>query len=150
MVYSRTWIDYDGESTTFRARTAALTAANYDAQLTLQSALNTAMAGITRGHVTKTAWGNEITAGATPDDPLSQRENKWLIRYHDAVTDDAISPMELGCADLTVLDPNNRGYAEMGDGDVVDAFVTAFEAYVLSPLGNAVVVDSLQFVGRNT
>lgn len=150
MPYLRTMLDYDGESTRFRVKSATLTAANFDAEVAKNVALGVGIVGITRGHVIKIAYGNEILSPATPDDPLSQRENKWLIRFHDAVTDEPQSPIELGTADLTVLDPNNRGYAEMGDAGPVDAFVAAFEDYVLSADGNAVVVDSLQFVGRNT
>lgn len=150
MPYVRTMWDYDGEATTFRVKSTPLTAANFDAQVALNVALGAAITGITRGHLRKIAYGNEITSVATPDDPLSQRENKWVIRFHDATTDEPQSPIELGTADLTVLDPNNRGYAEMGDSGPVDAFVAAFEAYVISEAGNAVVVDSLQFVGRNT
>jgi len=150
MPYTRTMKDYDGEPTTFRVRTLALTAANFDAQVALNVALGTAIVGITRGHVQKIVYSNEIISPTVPDDPLSQRENKWLIRYHDAVTSEDLGPLELGTADLTVLDPNNRGYAEMGDAGPVDAFVSAFEAYVVSPDDNAVVVDSIQFVGRNT
>jgi hypothetical protein len=150
MPYLRTMIDYDRESTTFRVKTTPLTATNFDAQVALNVALGAAIAGITRGHQVKISYGNEITTVQTPDDPLSQRENKWLIRFHDATTDAVQTPIELGTADLTLLDPNNRGFAEMGDSGPVDAFVDAFEAYVLSAAGNAVVVDSIEFVGRNT
>lgn len=150
MPYVRTMQDYDGESTTFRVNTAALTAANFDAQVALNVALGVGIVGITRGHLQKIVYSNEIISPSVPDDPLSQRENKWLIRFHDAVTEEKQSPIELGTADLTVLDPNNRGYAQMGDAGAVDAFVDAFEAYVLSKDGNAVVIDSIQFVGRNS
>jgi len=148
-IYTRTMIDYDSEATTFRVRATQLTAANFDAQVALNVALGAAIVGITRGHVTKIAYANEVVTQPTPDDPLSQRENKWLIRYHDASTGDKYT-CELGTADLSVLDPNNRGFAQMGDADVVDAFVDAFEAYVVSADDNAVEIDSIQFVGRNT
>lgn len=150
MPYVRSMKDYDGETTTFRVNTADLTAANFDAQVALNVALGVGIVGITRGHLQKISYGNEIVSPAVPDDPLSQRENKWLIRFHDVVNNVAQSPIELGTADLTMLDPNNRGYAHIGDGGAVDAFVDAFEAYVLSKDGNAVAIDSIQFVGRNS
>jgi hypothetical protein len=149
MPYTRSMTDYDAETTVFRVNSAALTAANFDAEVALNVALGVAIAGITLGTLQKIAYGNEILSPGVCDEPLAQRENKWLIRYHDTSTGDPYT-VELGTADLTVLDPNNRGYAEIGDAGPVDAFVTAFEGYVLSPAGNAVEIDSIQFVGRNT
>lgn len=149
MPYSRSMTDYDAETTVFRVNTTPISAANFDAQLALQVALGNAINGITLGTLQKIVYGNEITSPGVCNDPLAQRENKWLIRYRDDVTGEPYR-LELGTADLTKLDPNNRGFAQMGDGAEVDAFVTAFEAYALSPEGNAVTVTSIQFVGRNT
>lgn len=149
MPYIRSMLDYDNETTTFRVTTAQLTAANIDNQIVLNTALGVAIVGITRGAVSKIVYSNEIATPNVCDDPLAQRENKWLIRYHDAVNNKKYR-VELGTADLTVLDPNNRGYAHIGDAGPVDAFVAAFEDYVLSDDGNAVEIDSIQFVGRNT
>lgn len=150
MPYIRTMRDYDGEPTTFKVKTVPLSAANFDAEVAKNVALGVAIVGITRGHLQRIVYSNEISSPSVPDDPLSQRENKWLIRFHDTVTEEAQSPIELGTADLTVLDPNNRGYAEMGDAGAVDAFVTAFEDMVVSADGNPVEIDSIQFVGRNS
>jgi len=149
MPYTRTMTDYDAESTVFRVNSTPLSAANFDAQVALNVALGAAIAGMTLGTLQRIAYGNEILSPGVNDEPLAQRENKWLIRYHDTTTGDNYT-VELGTADLTLLDPNNRGYAEIGDAGAVDAFVTAFEGYVLSPAGNAVAIDSIQFVGRNT
>ena len=144
-----TYHDYDAEpSTVSFPYGVAMTAANFDAQVVLQVALADAIAGITRGTKVRTVYGNVIPTMAVSTDPLAQRENKWLVRYHD-VTTGAGHTYELPCADLTFLDPNARGQAEMGDAAEVDAFVTAFEDYVLSPDGNAVLVDQIVFVGRN-
>ena len=147
-VYVRSMTDYDGENTTFRVNATTLTAANFDAQVALNVALGVAIVGITHGALQKISYGNEILSPATCEEPQAQRELKWLIRYRDDITGNPYT-VELGTADTAALDPNNRGYAEIGDGGVVDAFVTAFEAYVLSPAGNAVSIDSIQLVGRN-
>lgn len=149
MAYVRTMTDYDAETTVFRVNTTTLSAANFDAQVALQVALGVAIAGITLGTLQKIQYGNEISSPGVNNDPYAQRENKWLIRYRDNLTGEGFR-VELGTADLTMLDPNNRGYANIGDAGAVDAFVTAFEAYALSPNGNAVTIDSIQFVGRNT
>jgi hypothetical protein len=150
MAYVRTMRDYDGEATVFSVNSALLNAGNIASEIAANTALGVAIAGITRGTVTRITYGNEIDSPGVNSDPLAQRENKWLIRYHDTTTGKN-HKVELGTADLMALDPNNRGYAYIGDGDVVDAFVSAFEAFVLAPeTNNAVAIDSIQFVGRNT
>lgn len=89
----------------------------------------------------------------------AQRENKLLVRYHDSVT--------LAKATITIptIDlPNLVFETDAGDyvskalwaagGAVMTDFITKFQAFVRVPLpgvaGNAVVVDSLEYVGRNT
>lgn len=77
---------------------------------------------------------------------LAQRENKWLVRATDDVNGKYVQ-FEIPCADLTLLS---------GGTDVLDlsgteaaAFVTAAEANILSQDGNAISIESIQFVGRN-
>lgn len=149
--YSRALRDYDAETTTFRVSAAELNAGNIAAQLTLQAALGTAINDMVLGSLWRIAYGNEVP-GVTPQasDPFAQREMKWLISYTDDVTG-KLYQCELGTADLSNLDPNNRDSANIGDGGVVDAFVAAFEAYVVAPdTGNAVSIVSIIPVGRNT
>lgn len=148
-ILTLTYHDYDAEpSTVSFPYGVTLTAVNFDAQVALQTALADAIAGITRGTKVRTVYGNVVPTLAVSSDPLAQRENKWLVRYHDVTTGQNYT-YELPCADLTFLDPAARGQAEIGDAAEVDAFVTAFEAYVLSPDQNAVAVDQIVFVGRN-
>jgi hypothetical protein len=149
--YTRTLIDYDGEKTVFRVHVDDLNASNFDAQLALQVALGSAINGIVVGNLNKIEYGNETISGYDPpDDQWAQRETKWLITYKDAVTNKQYR-CELGTADLEQLNPDNRDSAFIGDSGVVDAFVTAFEAYVLSPdTDNAVEIVSIVPVGRNT
>lgn len=149
-VDSQSWIDFDGEKSTTRVVVTPLTAANFDAQGTLSSAYHIAVANITLGNLVKNVVATEDTQlGTAPDDPEAQREKKWLVQYHDADNGNKYS-CELPCADLSLLDINDRKHAAIGDGDVVDAFVAAFEAYVKSPFdpANAVVVDEITYVGR--
>lgn len=148
MAYVRTMTDYDGESTTFRVNSETLTALNFDAEVALNVALGVAIVGVTRGTLQKITYGNEIPSPGVNSDPLAQRENKWLIRYTDDVTGKAWQ-VELGTADLTLLDPNNRGYMLISSGAGL-SFKTAFDDYVKSPDGNAVTMQSAQFVGRKT
>jgi len=148
--YARTLKDYDSESTTFRVHAADLNAGNIAAQLTLQSNLGAAINNMVLGSLQTIRYGNGVISGsAAPSDPFAQRESRWLVRYHDAVTGKQYR-VELGTADYSNLDPNNRDHAFIGDAGDVDAFVTAFEAYVLAPdTNNAVEIDEILAVGRN-
>jgi len=142
--------DYNGERSTVTVRGVELTAANFDAQYSALIQFYDAIVGITEGLRVGAKFGNDIQIvdNRTPaSSPNAQRERKWLVRYTDGT---AMKPysMELPCADLTFLDPNNREYADMSDLDVA-AFVAIFESFVRSPDGNAVTVDSIQHVGRN-
>jgi len=130
-------------------KVAALTAANFDAQAILRNALEAAIEGIVIGVVQRQSLGNEVIASISPSsDTAAQRESKWLVDYHDTTSLKRYS-VEIGTADPDQLDAQDRAHAEIGDEDVVDAFITAFEAYVLSPTGGAVVVDEITWVGRN-
>jgi len=147
--YTRSLKDYDGETTTFRVRSADLNAGNIADQITAQANLGAAINDMVLGALNKITYGNEVlTPVIASDNPAAQRELKWLVNYHDATTGKKLRA-ELGTANTARLDPNARGQAEIGDGAEVDAFVTAFEAYVLSDAGNAVEVDSIILVGRN-
>lgn len=130
-----------------------LTAANFDAEAALMTALKNAVEDLSNGTLIK----DERVAVVTPypkDRPATayaQRENKWLVRYKDTVTGDT-NRMELPCADLSLLTGVDSGdYLDLTDTEPA-AFVTAFEAYQLSPgtgtRGNTEVM-SIQFVGRN-
>ena len=149
--YTRAYKDYDGEGTVFRVHVADLNAGNIAAQLGLQAALGAATNDMVLGALNRITYGNEVdTPVVHADEPTAQRELKWLVQYHDSITGAELGPLEIGTANPARLDPNARSQAQMGDAAEVDAFVDAFEAYVLSPAGNAVIVDRLVLVGRNT
>lgn len=140
------------ETTSTEVAITTLTAANVVAQQSLINDLAVAIAGITLGQVNKdTVTFNRIPGVPGPSsNPLAQRENKYLVRYHDATTYDKMS-VSYGTADLSLL-ANNSEFLDLTDGGPIEAFVTAFEAVVKSNFDptHAVVVDSIQFVGRNS
>jgi len=156
--YSRTLADNtlgkngSPETTTFRVPVVALTAANVVAQQALLATLGTATAGITLGVVNKTTTTLADTPGnpGPSSNPLAQREQKWFVRYHDAVNYKKFD-VSIGTADTSLL-TNNSEFLDLSDGGPIEAFVDAFEAVVKSPYDDthAVVVDSIQYVGRNT
>jgi len=127
---------------------STLTAANIVAQLGLVSALNTATLAITRGSQAATNVLAVSTQSAVVNtDPLAQRENKWLVRYHDSGS--TKFTLEIPTADLSLLDTGTE-FLNLADGGPIAAWVSAFEAVAKSPDDPtlSVTVDSIQFVGR--
>jgi hypothetical protein len=126
---------------------STLTAGNIAAQLGLISALYTAALDLTLG----SQAGSRVLAVATASaventNPLAQRENKWLVRYHDSAS--TRFTLEIPTADLSLLDTGTE-FLDLA-GTEAAAFVTAFEAVVKSPDDPTLTttVDSIQFVGR--
>lgn len=143
------YADYDSEVGTVSLRGADLTAVNFDAQVTALATLAASIASITLGaQLSNTLARNNIVGIGPASDPAAQRETKWLVQYHDDVTFKRYTA-EIPCADHDQLDPNDRAHAHIGDGSVVDQFVTDFEAFVVSEAGNAVTIDEITLVGRN-
>jgi hypothetical protein len=143
------YADYNDEISNVRIYTTEIDATNFDTQVTSRIALMDAIADITLGLRMGVVFGNDTKTALGPAaDDEAQREKKWLVQYHDNVTLRRHT-VEIPCADTAQLDPNDRGNANIGDAGVVDAFVSAFEAYALSPAGNAVTVDEITLVGRN-
>lgn len=118
---------------------------------TAVAALQTAADAITLGVKGNTALIAERIKGplTLASSPNAQRENKWLVRYHGATLNQNFQ-VSIGTADLAQL----AGHTEFIDISVNPglAFKNAFEAVVVSPDdgAEAVIVDSIQFVGRNT
>lgn len=145
---SITFRDYDSELSNVRVNATVLTAANFDAQATLRNAFVSAMQAISLGVKGQESFGNQIVSSLSPaGNDAAQREQKWLVQYHDSTSLKRFS-FEIPCADTGALDANDRAHAEIGDSGVVDAFVAAAEAYVLSPDGGAIVIDEITLVGR--
>jgi hypothetical protein len=135
------------ETTVFRVPVTDITAANYDAQVTLIQSLRTQIMLMTVGSMKKYAFTSlEVEPTPVGMTPLAQRENKWLIRYRDEVANKDYRA-ELGTADLTLLTVDE--FLDISTG-VGATFVAAFEALVESENGNPVVVQSIQYVGRST
>jgi hypothetical protein len=140
------------ETTSTEVAITTLTPSNVAATETLCGNLKTALAALVLGRFVKNSLTyNRAQNGAQipADDDLAQRENKWLCRYHDATTYQKFS-VSFGTADLSKHKPNSE-FVDLATGDGA-AFKTAFEAVVVSPAdsSHSVVLDSMQFVGRNS
>lgn len=139
------------ESSNYRVAITTLTPANVAATETLAGNLLTAVQGVTIGaNLSKELTYSKTLLGSTPAaSTLAQRENKWLCRYHDATNFQKFQ-VSLPCADLTKLDAGEE-FLDLTAGEGL-ALKTAFEAVVVSPndSAHATVLDTVQFVGRNT
>lgn len=139
------------ENASYRVPVITLTAANLVAQQALHANLAAAVAGVTMGTVRHTTTLLDETIGTLNPaaSTLAQRENKFLCRYHDVTTGQKYR-VSLPTADLSTL-PNNSEFLDLTTGPGA-ALKTAFEAVVRSPgnAANAVTLDTVQFVGRNS
>lgn len=140
------------ESASMEVPITTITPANQAATVTAWGNLLTAFAGVTLGRYIKNTLtlARDVTGAQIPaTDPLAQRENKWLCRYHDATTFEQFVA-SLPTADLSLHIANSE-FVDLTAGAGL-AVKTAWEAVVVSPsdAAHAVVLDSMQFVGRNT
>jgi hypothetical protein len=80
---------------------------------------------------------------------LAQRENKYLARYHGTTLNQKFQ-VSFGTADLSLL-PSHSEFLDLTTGPG-EALKSAFDAVVKSPddSSEAVSLDSVQFVGRNS
>jgi len=139
------------ETTTSEFAVTTITAGNLVAQTALHDDLIDAIDDIIIGVEAKRTLisARQVLSGLPASDPLAQKENKWLVRYHGS-TAFRKYVVSIGTADLTLL----AGGSEFLDITTVAspglAFKTAFEAVVRDPndVAESVVVDSVQFVSR--
>lgn len=152
----QTFADYgsqskpNGETATVQLWVTTVIAGNYAAEQAKHAALFLALNDVTVGtsgsEIKRTTVVSDVIQASGPNSsPLSQRENKWLLRYHDA--NDNKFQAEVPCADLSILATNSE-FMSTADPKWT-ALKTAFEAVVVSPIDqSAVTLDSAQFVGR--
>lgn len=127
-------------------------AANFDAQVALQVALQTAIADLSLGTIYKQMRvASEAIVGLSLPAKGVQREDKWLVRYHDNVTGQQLR-LEIPCYDSSLL-IDGKETIDKTTAEYI-AFKAAFEAYVVHEVepgnDNAVVVDDLVFMTRRT
>jgi len=139
------------ESSSFRLPITNLTAANVAAQQTLVNNLTTAIEAVVLGVLQKTTliFDEVVLSDIPANDQLAQREIKLLCRYH-GTTSGSKFRASIPTFDLAQL-PLHSEFLDL-TGGAGAALKTAFEAIVKSPNDDteAVILDSAQFVGRNT
>lgn len=139
------------ESATISLPIQQLSAASVVAKLALVAALRTAMDALVIGVDAKqeVVWSRSVFATTAASSSLAQRENKFLFRYHGATTNKKFRA-SLPTADLTKV-VDHTEFVDLTAGEGL-ALKDAFEDIVVSPDNDteSVVLDSVQFVGRNT
>jgi len=139
------------ETSSFRLPVTTITAANYTTVTGLITDLLIAAQAITLGrYIREAVESGVVTLTNIPaSDPLAQRENKWLCRYHGNTLNQSFS-VSIPTADIS-LHMTNSEFIDLTGGPGA-TFKAAFEAVVKSPNdgAEAVTLDSVQFVGRNS
>ncbi len=140
--------DYGNEATRFGFRMVQLTSANFDAQIALQDALQTAVNNVSLGTFSgKSLQAVDAPVAAKATVVNAQRESKWRVTYTDDVDPIGNGSFEIGMPDLSLL------IADTGQMDITAgagaALVTAIENAIVSVLGNAITVLTIIHVGRN-
>lgn len=137
-------IDYGNEKSSVTLNVAD---AILDATITtLYGAVDGLTIGTLEKSMLKTSADKDAGSTTPPVNQYAQREIKWLVKYSDDVTGKRYS-LEIPCADLSLLVAGTETMNVAAGAGA--AFVTAFEANVLSPDGNAVSFISAKMVGRN-
>lgn len=139
------------ESSTWAVAIAELTAANVVAQEGLLTTLSAAVGNVILGNLLRTqiVLSRDEISSAPAALQAAQRENKLLLRYHGATSNQKFS-VSIPTFDLTLL-PNHSEFLDLTAGDGA-TLKSAFEAVVRSPNDDTevVILDTAQFVGRNT
>lgn len=147
--YTVKYKDYDGEVSKVTFTVTPLTAVNFDAQEALRAALQTALDNVLLGELQSWEKANVVVDSVSmATDPFAQRELAAKATYLDATALKKYTT-QIPSPDLAHLDPTARAIFEIGDAGHVDAWITAFEAYALTPDGNAPEVQEIKLVGRN-
>lgn len=152
--FGSSYLDSSNEKSHFKLAAQTMTAANFNAQVTNIGSLLDAILAITLGNeISREIVASRANTATTtpPTDPHAQRENKWLLLYHD--TSGRRYKTQVPCADLTNLQLGTDEYDYTGttSGPLWTTLVSAWAVAVVSPEDptRATVLDRAVFVGRN-
>lgn len=113
-----------------------------------------AMNAVVLGQLVEYTWnGLDIVDPVHfPSSPSSQRENKLLVRYHDA-TDLSKLTATIPCINLPILVflSEAQDFVNPGTPSTIATLVSTWSATICNPrTGNLTAIDSLEFVGRRS
>lgn len=141
-------VDYSKEISHFNTHLGPVNAATITGITGQLATLQSAVDGIILGVLKEEEFlvDRNRLSGALPASKNAQRENKWLVVYHDTVTFEVFK-LQIPTADLSLV-VNNSDFADITAGAMA-TFVTAFQDVAVSKSGNDVLIDYIKFVGRN-
>lgn len=145
-LYSETRVDRSGEKATFSFNipAAELEEAGVSAEL---GAVQAGIEGLINGTKVSYRESKNVKVSNVAFSTTGQREDKWLITYEDTTTH-ALYQTELPCRDNSITVPTNTDELDISTGAAA-TLKTAWDAYVLSPDGNATAITSIRLIGRN-
>jgi len=147
--------DKGGEVGTMRAYGITITEADFDDDQTLRTAFVTAIDGATLGQLIQSNYGGElriVNPVSKASSASAQRENKLLVRYYDSVTFEKFTST-IPTIDLPnlVFETDARDFVSKASPAAIVALVSAWQAFIVNPeTQNLTLIDSLEYVGRNT
>lgn len=147
--YRHGLVDYDGQRRQFSFDTIVVTAANLVAELAAHDALIAAIAAVTLGNLDFeefVADREQIRPLVQPAGASAQVNIEWVVTYVDDVTGGILN-VRVPTADITdtTLFAAGSNLWDPADAKWV-TFIAAFEAHIISPLGNAVSVSQVAYL----
>lgn len=127
---------------------------DFAANNTLAAALKTALDAACLGQLIQWSYGGIqtiVNPSGKASSPSAQRENKLLIRYHDATTLKVMTA-SIPTIDLPnlVFETDANDFVSLSSPSFMTGLVTAWQAFVVNPeTNNLTVIDSAEYVGRN-
>lgn len=138
-------------SVAFRITDILPDGSNYAALRTEVVALHAALEAVSNGNVAKQTIiaEDDLLNDTRPISPYAQRELKWLVQYQDTVSMKKYT-FTIPCALLTLMSDGGDDYADIVGITAWATLVTWLENWMQSPEGNAISVNRVSVVGRNT
>ncbi len=146
--------DKGGEVGNFGVYGILVVEADWADDVALAVAFNTALNAATLGQEVQWAYGGVqtiVNPSGKAASPSAQRENKLLIRYHDAVNLKVLTA-SIPTVDLPnlVFETDANDFVSLTSPAFMVSLKSAWEAFVSNPeTGNLTVIDSAEYVGRN-
>lgn len=143
-------LDYYKKKGTTRVNVPVVTAGNFTAQAGLFNTLQGAIVAVSTGTLVEAYVDAMLYTAAAipPTDQTSTRASKWLVRAVDTTNAKAVT-FTIASAEQTLLSGNSPFLDITTVASPGKNLKDAIEAYVLSEDGNAITVNSVEYVPRS-
>jgi len=153
--YAASFRDKGGEVSTFRVFGLPMSEEDYDTNQAARVAFTSALDGACLGVLIQSDYGGELSIVnpvTKASSASAQRENKLLVRYYDSVTFAKLTA-SIPTIDLPqlVFETDARDFVSQTTPAFIVTLKSTWQAFVVNPeTGNLTLIDSLEFIGRNT